>query len=141
VLLDGIDEVPDAKRRDIRESIDNYFRQYRDAQFVVTSRPAAVKDPAWGELFGSCRAAVQGMAPVDIESFVEQWYEALADRGAPRSTAPRSTGSRARSSPQAACGSWRKHRCSAPRSATCTAFGGASCPAGSTGCTRGSANS
>lgn len=78
VLLDGIDEVPDAKRRDIRESIANYFGHYRDAQFVVTSRPAAVKDPAWGELFGSCRAGVQGMAPVDIESFVEQWYEALA---------------------------------------------------------------
>ena len=42
------------------------------------SRPAAVSDPAWAELFGPSRVAVQPMAPVDIEAFVEQWHEALA---------------------------------------------------------------
>ena len=78
VLLDGIDEVPDARRRDIRESIADYFGTFPKSQFVVTSRPAAVSDPAWAELFGPSRVAVQPMAPVDIEAFVEQWHEALA---------------------------------------------------------------
>ena len=78
VLLDGIDEVPDARRRDIRQSIADYFGTFPKSQFVVTSRPAAVSDPAWAELFGPSRVAVQPMAPVDIEAFVEQWHEALA---------------------------------------------------------------
>jgi hypothetical protein len=70
--------VPDARRRDIRESIADYFGTFPKAQFVVTSRPAAVSDLAWAELFGPSRVAVQPMAPVDIEAFVEQWHEALA---------------------------------------------------------------
>ena len=124
VLLDGIDEVPDARRRDIRESIADYFGTFPKSQFVVTSRPAAVSDPAWAELFGPSRVAVQPMAPVDIEAFVEQWHEALAAKL--RAAVDRRAVDRlpARSLPRAGSGSSLRRHCSARRSATCTASAG-----------------
>ena len=80
ILLDGIDEVPGESRELLAKSIRNYliFLQQYNSQLIVTSRPAAVQDPVWRELFGPIRASVREMSPGDVEQFVEHWHRALA---------------------------------------------------------------
>jgi hypothetical protein len=77
LLLDGIDEVPRQRREEIRQSIDLYFQLYDRCQFVVTSRPAAVRGASWARLFDLFRASVRPMAPIDVEKFIENWHQAL----------------------------------------------------------------
>ncbi len=80
ILLDGIDEVPGESRESLAKSIRNYltFLEQYHIQLVVTSRPAAVRDPIWRELLGPVRASVRQMSPGDVEHFIEHWHRALA---------------------------------------------------------------
>ena len=76
LLLDGIDEVPDTEREEIRGSIGRYLATYPDTFFIVTSRPEAL-GPGWRALFGPWRAKVRPMAAIDRERLIEHWHEAV----------------------------------------------------------------
>jgi hypothetical protein len=78
ILLDGVDEVPDTRREEIRTSIERYFRLYRNCKFIVTGRPAAVRSGPWARLFEPWCMSIRPLAPIDIENFIMHWHQALA---------------------------------------------------------------
>jgi Leucine-rich repeat (LRR) protein len=74
-LIDGIDEVPGEARDKLAEDIDSYLRDYSGCALIATSRPPAVLDEQWTNLFGPCRVSVERMARPEIEAFVKHWYK------------------------------------------------------------------
>ncbi|MBE8520521.1 NACHT domain-containing protein [Amycolatopsis sp. H6(2020)] len=78
VLVDGLDEVPDERRREVREWLRELIGAFPRARFVVTTRPAAVTS-GWlrGEGFSEVR--LQPMTPRDVRTFVTRWHHTLPD--------------------------------------------------------------
>lgn len=78
VLVDGVDELPEAQRRRARDWLRALLLAYPDARYVVTSRPAAAAE-RWlaGESFGALE--IQPMTMADIDAFVTHWHAALAE--------------------------------------------------------------
>lgn len=79
LLIDGIDEVPEANREQLRRDLDDYSETYPDTFMIVTSRPAAVLRGRWAQSFRH-RLSVQPMSTDDIAAFIAQWHKALARR-------------------------------------------------------------
>ena len=77
LLIDGVDELPQRRRRDVREWIRDLRETFPKARYVVTSRPPAVSED-WlsDEEFES--SELQPMAPPDVAAFVDHWHEAAA---------------------------------------------------------------
>ena len=79
VLIDGIDELPEARRRDAHTWIRQLITSYKNVTFVVTSRPGAV--PAdWLVRQSFSVYALQPMDSNDIRTFVEQWHAAVGSQ-------------------------------------------------------------
>jgi len=79
LLLDGLDEVPEANRlRDrVREAIQDFARTAQKCRFLVTCRTYAYQDPlGWLEDFQAYPLAP--FSPSQVERFIDQWYEAVA---------------------------------------------------------------
>ncbi|MFF1408506.1 NACHT domain-containing protein [Streptomyces sp. NPDC058289] len=86
VLVDGIDEVPEAERertrRWLRDLIDTY--DDKNNRWLVTSRPSAVgQDWLTEEGFGEL--ALSSMGPADTATFIKRWHAAA--RGGSESAA------------------------------------------------------
>lgn len=83
LLVDGLDELPDERRREVREWLRELVSAFPRARFVVTTRPAAVAhDWLRGEGFTEVR--LQPMTPRDVRTFVKRWHAAMpgfADHG------------------------------------------------------------
>ncbi|MCP2247117.1 NACHT domain-containing protein [Lentzea aerocolonigenes] len=79
VLVDGVDEVPPQKRRNVREWLRGLVHAFPDAQFVVTARPAAA-DEKWLEELAFSSVLLEQMSSADVKAFVQRWHEAA---GAP----------------------------------------------------------
>ena len=79
VVFDGVDEVKDTKRHDIRDCIENYLETYDKTLFIATSRPPAVRGEGWDKLFPRGRTSLLPMAGIDIERFIDHWHAALAE--------------------------------------------------------------
>lgn len=76
VLVDGVDELPEGSRRnEAKEWLAELAETYPKARYVVTSRPAAVRE-VWPDKSFAI-AELQPMSFDDIESFVERWYSAI----------------------------------------------------------------
>ncbi|GAA3372500.1 NACHT domain-containing protein [Streptomyces antimycoticus] len=75
VLVDGIDEVPQERRGPTRDWLEQLLAAYKDAHFVVTTRPSAVPE---GWLSSSCftELSVRPMSVADTEVFVCRWHTA-----------------------------------------------------------------
>jgi predicted NACHT family NTPase len=73
VLIDGVDEVPESQRADVRKWLQDFVANFENAHFIVTSRPAAVKE-GWlsGEGFGE--SELQPMGLPDIDALIDQWH-------------------------------------------------------------------
>lgn len=72
ILLDGLDEVPNAARRKaIARLFERATRAYRDARFVVTTRPAAYEGKATLNEFESVR--IGELDTEAVEGFLEHW--------------------------------------------------------------------
>lgn len=80
VLVDGVDELPEAQRRQARTWLRDLVDTYSDARYVVTSRPAAAEE-SWldGESFDALE--IQPMTVSDIDAFVTHWHAAMAEGG------------------------------------------------------------
>ena len=76
VLVDGLDELPEGrKREEAREWLDELASNYEKARYVITSRPAVVRD-AWPDKSFAI-AELQPMSFDDVNSFVKRWYAAI----------------------------------------------------------------
>ncbi|MFJ7211475.1 NACHT domain-containing protein [Amycolatopsis sp. NPDC098790] len=83
LLVDGLDEVPDERRREVRDWLRELIGAFPRTRFVVTTRPAAVA-PDWLRGEGFTEVRLQPMTPRDVRTFVTRWHQALPapeDRG------------------------------------------------------------
>ncbi|MGW5746448.1 NACHT domain-containing protein [Amycolatopsis sp. NPDC003861] len=78
VLVDGLDEVPDVRRREVREWLRELVGAFPRARFVVTTRPTAVT-AGWLRDEGFTEVRLQPMTPRDVRTFVTRWHHALPD--------------------------------------------------------------
>ncbi|WP_290059660.1 NACHT domain-containing protein [Amycolatopsis solani] len=76
LLVDGLDEVPDDRRREVREWLRELVVAFPRARFVVTTRPAAVT-PDWLHHEGFTEVRLQPMTRRDVRTFVTRWHRAL----------------------------------------------------------------
>jgi len=80
ILLDGLDEVPEARRR--RATLLAAVRELADvlsqtpARIVVTARPYAYADPQW-RLPGFATLALAPFDEAQMGRFVDRWYAAV----------------------------------------------------------------
>jgi len=85
VLIDGVDEVPQAQRPRLLELLQELVGRYPHNRYVISSRPSAVKAedwPEWGAWLNEAQfasAALQRMTPEQTQQFIQQWYAALSD--------------------------------------------------------------
>ncbi|MGW5716120.1 NACHT domain-containing protein [Amycolatopsis sp. NPDC003865] len=76
LLVDGLDEVPDDRRREVRDWLRELIGAFPRARFVVTTRPAAVA-AGWLRGEGFTEVRLQPMTPRDVRTFVKRWHQAL----------------------------------------------------------------
>jgi NACHT domain len=78
VLVDGIDELPQSERSAVREWLKELVETYKDARFIVSSRPHAVEE-GWLEREGFDDAELQPIELADIFAFIDHWHEAVRE--------------------------------------------------------------
>jgi hypothetical protein len=76
VLVDGVDEMPEAQRERVRAWLGDLVQTFRFARFVVTSRPAAVGE-GWLDGLRFTTAELQPMSVSSVAEFVRQWHAAV----------------------------------------------------------------
>ncbi|WP_241720671.1 NACHT domain-containing protein [Streptomyces lydicus] len=81
VLVDGIDEVPQEHRSATRDWLERLLAAYRDARFVVTTRPSAVPE-GWLASSRFTELSVRPMSAPDIGVFVGRWHSAARQNAA-----------------------------------------------------------
>jgi len=75
ILLDGLDEVPDAKQRrqQIKDTVQDFAHSYGRCRFLVTSRTYAYQNQAW-QLDGFETAVLTPFGLGQIQCFIDAWY-------------------------------------------------------------------
>ncbi|GAA0429651.1 NACHT domain-containing protein [Streptomyces luteireticuli] len=75
LLIDGLDEVPEAYRRRTLQWLKGLLDAYPDARYVVTTRPSAVREGRLSEL-GFTELELLPMSRSDVLAFIGRWHEA-----------------------------------------------------------------
>jgi hypothetical protein len=78
MLVDGVDEVPQLQRTDVRSWLKELAETYEQTRFIVSSRPHAVEE-GWMESEGFDDAELQPMELPDISTFIEHWHNAVRE--------------------------------------------------------------
>ncbi|MFE6403890.1 NACHT domain-containing protein [Streptomyces alboflavus] len=81
VLVDGIDEVPDAERARTRAWLSDLIEAYPGNRWLVTSRPSAVRED-WLTDDDFTELTLAPMSGADVTAFIRRWHTAAAT-GAP----------------------------------------------------------
>ncbi|WJV47035.1 NACHT domain-containing protein [Streptomyces flavofungini] len=81
VLVDGIDEVPDAERARTRAWLADLIEAYPGNRWLVTSRPSAVRED-WLTDEDFTELTLAPMSGADVTAFIRRWHTAAAT-GAP----------------------------------------------------------
>ncbi|MFI9294587.1 NACHT domain-containing protein [Streptomyces gardneri] len=82
VLVDGIDEVPEAERGRAREWLRGLLDTYEGNRWLVTSRPTAVRDD-WLAPEGFTELALSPMTGAEVTTFVRRWHRAAGAEAEP----------------------------------------------------------
>ncbi|MFD7975358.1 NACHT domain-containing protein [Streptomyces sp. NPDC059071] len=83
VLVDGIDEIPEAERGRARQWLRDLLAAYGDGnRWLVTSRPSAVGD-AWLAADGFTELTLSPMTRTEVTTFVRRWHQAAGPAAAP----------------------------------------------------------
>ncbi|MCI3928778.1 NACHT domain-containing protein [Streptomyces sp. AN091965] len=77
LLVDGLDEVPQAQRARTRQWLHELLAAYPRAAYVVTTRPSAVPE-GWLADGGFAELTVRPMGGRDVAVFVTRWHDAAA---------------------------------------------------------------
>ena len=79
ILLDGLDEVPDAHQRrvQVKQAVQGFAADFPRCRFLVTSRTYAYQRQDW-KLEGFTEAVLSPFTPAQIARFVETWYAHIA---------------------------------------------------------------
>ena len=87
VLLDGLDEVPDAHRRreQVKQAVQSFGRAFPRCRLLVTSRTYAYQRQEW-RLDGFAEAEISPLSLQQIQTFVEAWYAHMASKTVARLT-------------------------------------------------------
>ncbi|MGW9453195.1 NACHT domain-containing protein [Streptomyces sp. NPDC055632] len=75
VLVDGIDEIPEAERGRARDWLRDLLGAYEGNRWLVTSRPTAVRDD-WLAPEGFAELSLAPMARTEVTTFVRRWHKA-----------------------------------------------------------------
>jgi hypothetical protein len=78
VLIDGVDEVPEAQRRAVFQWIRDLTDFFPQSRYVVSARPGAIADDALAG-FGFTQATLEAMSPVLVRTFIDQWHAAMRE--------------------------------------------------------------
>ncbi|RAS68464.1 NACHT domain-containing protein [Lentzea atacamensis] len=76
VLVDGVDELPSARRLEVRNWLKDIVEQFPAARFIVTSRPGAAA-PEWLSDQEFNVLDLEPMAVRDVRVFIERWHDAM----------------------------------------------------------------
>ena len=82
VLVDGIDEIPEAERGRARDWLRGLLDTYEGNRWLVTSRPTAVRDD-WLAPEGFTELTLSPMARTEVTTFVQRWHRAAGPEAAP----------------------------------------------------------
>jgi formylglycine-generating enzyme required for sulfatase activity len=76
ILLDGLDEVPDAHQRrvQVKQAVQAFAADFPRCRFLVTSRTYAYQHQDW-KLDGFSEVVLSPFSPAQIAHFVERWYQ------------------------------------------------------------------
>ncbi|MER5732278.1 NACHT domain-containing protein [Streptomyces sp. NPDC002138] len=77
VLVDGIDEIPEAERAGARAWLTDLIDAYPGNRWLVTSRPSAVREDWLAEAEFS-ELSLAPMSPHSVAEFVRRWHTAAA---------------------------------------------------------------
>uniref|UniRef100_UPI0030C670E6 NACHT domain-containing protein n=1 Tax=Streptomyces lonarensis TaxID=700599 RepID=UPI0030C670E6 len=75
LLVDGIDEVPESERGDVRQWLVSLVRAFPGCLWLVTARPSAVRHD-WLADVGFGDLSLAPMSGTDTETFVRRWHTA-----------------------------------------------------------------
>lgn len=80
LLLDGLDEVPEAEQRrtQIKQAVEDFANSYRNCRIMVTSRTYAYQKQDW-HLSGFSETILAPFSNGQIHSFIEHWYNHVAE--------------------------------------------------------------
>ncbi|MEM9219392.1 MAG: GUN4 domain-containing protein [Cyanobacteria bacterium P01_F01_bin.150] len=73
IMIDGFDEVAEGQRPAVSQWISDQLRTYRNATFMVTSRPGGYEDYS-GEERPTLSVMVKPFEPDQRDRFIHQWY-------------------------------------------------------------------
>ncbi|MFF5919054.1 NACHT domain-containing protein [Streptomyces flavochromogenes] len=82
VLVDGIDEIPEAERDRARRWLRDLLDTYDGNRWLVTSRPTAVSDD-WLASDGFAELTLAPMSTPEVATFVRRWHRAAGPAAAP----------------------------------------------------------
>ncbi|SED11907.1 NACHT domain-containing NTPase [Streptomyces sp. TLI_105] len=82
VLVDGIDEIPEAERGRARDWLRNLLDAYEGNRWLVTSRPTAVRDD-WLARDGFTELTLSPMTRTEVATFVRRWHRAAGPEAEP----------------------------------------------------------
>lgn len=78
ILIDGVDELPEARRASIAEWLQELVSLFPHAYFVITSRPNTVEED-WLRGLEFTAASLDPMHPALIKQFIRQWHQAMRE--------------------------------------------------------------
>jgi formylglycine-generating enzyme required for sulfatase activity/energy-coupling factor transporter ATP-binding protein EcfA2 len=79
-MLDGLDEVPTSQRQLVVDAVNDLYSLYSMHRYIVTCRPYAYVGQPW-RLTGFHEVTLAPFSEEQIDGFIENWYQQLAERG------------------------------------------------------------